>query len=42
MSVSSGIHGRLGSEIPPDDLQKVLTLVQADQNQSLPHPRHCG
>jgi mannose-6-phosphate isomerase-like protein (cupin superfamily) len=37
MSSSSGISGRPGFEIPPDDLQRVLTLVQPDQDQSLPH-----
>jgi hypothetical protein len=37
MSINSGINGRPGSEIPPDDLQRVLTLAQPDKNQSLPH-----
>jgi mannose-6-phosphate isomerase-like protein (cupin superfamily) len=37
MNTSSGIHGRPGSTIPPDNLQRVLTLAQPDRNQSLPH-----
>src|SRR5712675_1372570 len=37
MSISSGINGRPGMEIPPDDLRRALTLAQPDKNQSLPH-----
>ena len=37
MSISSDINTRPGMEIPPDDLQRVLALVQPDKNQSLPH-----
>ena len=37
MSISPGINGRPGEEIPPDDLQRVLTLAQSDKNQSLRH-----
>src|ERR1700737_2386368 len=37
MSSTSGISGRPSFEIPPDDLQRVLTLVQPDRDQSLPH-----
>jgi hypothetical protein len=37
MKSSSGISGRPGLEIPPDDLQRVLTLAQPDKEQSLPH-----
>lgn len=37
MSNSSGITGRPGLEIPPDDPQRQLTLAQPDQDQSLPH-----
>ena len=37
MKSSSGITGRPGLEIPPDDLQRVLTRAQPDKDQSLPH-----
>ncbi|MGO9020111.1 MAG: cupin domain-containing protein [Syntrophobacteraceae bacterium] len=37
MKSSSGISARPGLEIPPDDLQRVLTLAQPDKDQSLPH-----
>ena len=37
MSGPSGITGRPGVEIPPDDTQRVLTLAQPDKDQSLPH-----
>jgi mannose-6-phosphate isomerase-like protein (cupin superfamily) len=37
MKSSSGISGRPDLEIPPDDLQRVLTLAQPDKDQSLPH-----
>jgi quercetin dioxygenase-like cupin family protein len=37
MSISSGINTRPGMEIPPDDLQRLLTLAQPDKNQNLPH-----
>ncbi len=36
-SSGSGISGRPGHEIPPDDLQRVLTLAQPDKDQNLPH-----
>ncbi len=37
MENSSGIRGRPGFEIPPDDLQRVLTLAQPYKDQGLPH-----
>ncbi len=37
MENSSGIRGRPSLEIPPDDLQRVLTLAQPDKARSLPH-----
>jgi mannose-6-phosphate isomerase-like protein (cupin superfamily) len=37
MGGSSGISGRPGLEIPPDDLQRVLKLAQPDKDQNLPH-----
>lgn len=37
MSSNSGITGRPGLEIPPDDIQRGLTLAQPDKDQSLPH-----
>ena len=37
MKSSSGISGRPGLEIPPDDLQRVLTLAQPHKDRSLPH-----
>jgi len=37
MKSSSGISGRPGLEIPPDDPQRVLTLAQPGKDQSLPH-----
>src|SRR5271165_2376523 len=37
MTGNSEISGRPGREIPPDDLQRVLTLAQPDTDGSLPH-----
>jgi len=37
MNISPGIVGRPGTEIPPDDMQRQLTLSQPDKDQSLPH-----
>jgi mannose-6-phosphate isomerase-like protein (cupin superfamily) len=37
MSGATGISGKPGVGIPPDDLQRGLTLARPDQDQSLPH-----
>jgi len=37
MSISSDINTRPGMGLPPDNLQRALTLAQPDKNQSLPH-----
>ena len=37
MSTNVGITGRPGVELPPDDLQRQLTLAQPNEDQSLPH-----
>jgi quercetin dioxygenase-like cupin family protein len=37
VSNDSGVNSRPGAEIPPDDLQRVLTIARPDTDQSLPH-----
>jgi len=37
MSISSDINARPGMGLPPDNLQRALTLAQLDKNQALPH-----
>ena len=37
MKSGSGISGKPGHKIPPDDLERVLTLAQPDKDQNLLH-----
>lgn len=37
MANDSGINSRPGVDLPPDDLQRVLTVARPDSDQNLPH-----